>query len=241
MYWHDISDDALIKGITHTYLSLYGIAARRLLHCAHLNLIELSCPNFWETWGSRDMVKHIITLPVGLCKDSQFPWKDFKPNQYPPRLRDFIHRVLWGKLSTEDRIQPLTGHIVGCPIYGADEDNFHFLFPCSLIKVAADCIDKALGSYIDVHGISHSFLQFASTHEGETLATLPGKVLWAARQATWVTRCLFRFNALPDTRKYHTILSVWAQKLMELAKWPGASSFPPIFVLYAMQYLSSLA
>ena len=114
---------------------------------------------------------------------------------------------------------------MGCPICGADEDNLHFLFHCSLIKVAVDCIDKALGSYIDALGISHSILQFASTHEGETLATMPGKVLWTARQAMWVTRCLFRFNALTDTRKYHTFLSVWAQKLMELAEWSGASSF----------------
>ena len=125
---------------------------------------------------------------------------------------------------------------MGCPICGADEDNWHFLFLCSLIKVAAHCIDKALGSYIDVHGISHSILQFASTHEGETFATLPGKVLWTARQAMWVTRCLFRFNVLPDTRKYHTFLSVWAQKPMELAKWPGASSFSSYFcsVRYAI-------
>ena len=108
-------------------------------------------------------------------------------------------RASWGKLSTEDRTQTLTGHIVGCPICGADEDNLHFLLHCSLIKVAADCINKALGCYIDVHGISHSILQFASTHEGDTLATLPGKVLWTARQARWVTRCLFRFNTLPDT------------------------------------------
>ena len=119
-------------------------------------------------------------------------------------------------------------HVVGCPICGADEDNLHFLFQCFLIKVAADCIDKALGSCIDVHGISHSILQFASTHEGETLATLPGKVLWTARQV-WVTRCLFRFNALPATRMYHTFLSAWADKLMELAKWPGASSFSSYF------------
>ena len=171
------------------------------------------------------MVKHILTLLVGFFKESQFPSKYFKPNQYPPQLRDLIHRALWGKLSTEDRIQPLTGHVVGCPMCGADEDNLHFLFHCSLIKVAADYIDKALGSYIDVHGISHSILQFASTHEGETLATLPGKVLWTARQAMWVTRCLFRFNTLPDTRKYHTFLSVWAQNRMELARWPSASGF----------------
>ena len=185
---HDIFHDALIEGIAHTYKSPYRIAARRLLQCAHLNPIELSCPGFWETWGSRDMVKHILTLPVGFCKESEFPWKYFKPNQYPPQLRDCIHRALWGKLSTEDRIQPLTQHVMGCPICGADEDNLHFLFHCSLIKVAADCIPKALGSYIDVYGISHPILQFASTHEGETLATLPGKVPWTARQVMWVTR-----------------------------------------------------
>ena len=175
------------------------------------------------------MVRHILTLPLGFCKETQFPWKYFKPNQYPPQLGDFIHRALRGKLTTEDKIQTLTGHIVGCPICGAAEDNLHFLFHCSLIKVAADCIDKALGCYIDVHGISHSILQFASTHEGETLATLPGKVPWTARQATWVTRCHFRFNELPETRRYHTFLSVWAQKLMELAKWPAASSFSSYF------------
>ena len=112
----------------------------------------------------------------------------------------------------------------------------HFLFHCSLIKVAAYCIDKALGSYIDVHGISHSILQFVSTHEGETLTTLPGKVLLTARQAMWVTGCLFRFNVLPDTRKYHTVLSVWAPKLMELAEWPSASTFYSYFrsIRYAM-------
>ena len=104
VYWHDIAHDALIKRIAHTYKSPYRIAARRLLHCAHLNSIGLSCPSFWETWGSRDMVKHILTLPVGFCKESQFLWKYFKPNQSPPQLRDFIHRALWGKLSTEDRI-----------------------------------------------------------------------------------------------------------------------------------------
>ena len=194
MYWHDISHEAPIKGIAHTYKFRYRIAARRLLHCAHLNPVELSCPSFSENWGSRDMVNHILTRPVGFCKESQFPWKYFKPHQYPPHLRDFIHRALWGKLSTENRIHPLTGHIVGCPICGADEDNLHFLFHCSLVKVAADCIDKTLGSYTDVHGISHALLQFASTHEGKTLATLPGNVVWTARQAMWVTRCFFRFN-----------------------------------------------
>ena len=61
------------------------------------------------------------------------------------------------------------------------------------------------------------------------LAALPGKVLWTARQAMWVTRCLSCFNTLADTRKYHTFLSVWAQKLMELAKWPGASGFSSFF------------
>ena len=242
MYWHDISHDALITGIAHTYKSPYRIAARRLLHCAHFNAIELSGPSFWETWGSRVMVKHILTLPVGFCKESQFPWKYTKPNHYPPQLRDFIHRALWGKLSREDIIQPPTGHIVGCPICGADEDNLHFLFHCSLMKVAADCIDKALGSYIDVHGLSRSNLQLASTHEGETLATLPGKVLWTARQAMLVTRCLFCFNALPDTRKYHTLLSVWARKLMEVAKWPGAIIFSSYFrsVRYAILELLNI-
>ena len=52
VYWHDISQDALIKGIAHTYKSPYCVAARKLLHCAHLNPIELSCPSFWETRGS---------------------------------------------------------------------------------------------------------------------------------------------------------------------------------------------
>ena len=148
------------------------------------------------------MVKHILTLPVAFCKESEFPWKYFKPNHYPPQLRDFIHCALWGKLSIEDRIQPLTGHIVGCPICGADEDNLHFLFHFSLIKVAADCIDKALGSYIDVHGISHSILQFASTGEVETHTTLPGMKCCGQHDGQrGVTRCLFRFNALPDGRK----------------------------------------
>ena len=118
---------------------------------------------------------------------------------------------------------------MGSPTCGAEEENLHFLFHCSLIKVAADCIDKAMGSYTDVHGISHSILQFASTHEGETIATLPRKVLWTSRQAMWVTRCLFRFNSLRDTRKYHTFSCVWAPKLMELAKWLGASSFSSYF------------
>ena len=86
-----------------------------------------------------------------------------------------------GKTYKEERIQPLMQHVKGCPICGADEDNLHFLFHCSLIEVAANCIDKASGSYINVNGISHSILQFASTHEGETLTTLPGKVLWKAR------------------------------------------------------------
>ena len=135
--------------------------------------------------------------------------------------------MLWGKLSTEDKIQPLTGHVVRSPICGADKDNLHFFFHCSPIKVA-DCIDKAL-DYIDLHGISHSILQFTSTHEGETLATMLGKVLWTARQAMWVTRCFFRFHALPDTRRYHTFLSVWAKKLKELANWPGAGSFSSYF------------
>ena len=119
----------------------------------------------------------------------------------------------------------------------------HSLFHCSLIKVAADYIDKALGRYIDVLGISHSILQFASTHEGETLATLPSKVLWTARQAMWVTRCLFRFDVLPYTRKYHTFLCVWAQKLMELAKWPGASSLSSYFrsIRYAVLELLNTA
>ena len=67
VYWHDISHDALIKGIAHTYKSPYRIVARRLLHYAHLNPIELSCPSFWETRGSRDIVKHILTLLVGVC------------------------------------------------------------------------------------------------------------------------------------------------------------------------------
>ena len=49
VYWHDISHDTLIKGIAHTCKSPFRIAGRRLLHCAHFNPIELSCPSFWET------------------------------------------------------------------------------------------------------------------------------------------------------------------------------------------------
>ena len=122
--------------------------------------IELSCPSFWGNWASRDMFKHILTLPVGFYIESQSSWKCFKPNHYPPQLTDLIHRAPWGKISTEDRIQPLTQHVMGCPTCVADEDNLYFLFHCSSIKVAADCIHKTLGSYIDVHGISHSILRF---------------------------------------------------------------------------------
>ena len=70
----------------------------------------------------------------------------------------------------------------------------------------------------------------------ETLATLPGKVLWTARRAMWVTSCLFRFNVLPDKRKYHTFLSVSAQKLMEPVRWLGASNFSSYYqsVRYAI-------
>ena len=44
--WYDNSHDAVMKGLAHTYKSPYRIAARRLLHGAHLNPIELFCPSF---------------------------------------------------------------------------------------------------------------------------------------------------------------------------------------------------
>ena len=65
------------------------------------------------------MVKHILTLPVGFCKESQFPWKYFKPNQYPPQLGiSFIQGVVgeaqYGGQNTDtDRAHSGMSHLWG--------------------------------------------------------------------------------------------------------------------------------
>ena len=105
-----------------------------------------------------------------------------------------------------------------------------------MLKIAADCIDKAFGCYIDVHGIPHPMLQSAKTHGGQTLCTLSGKVLWTARQALWDTRCLFRFNNLSESQKYQTYVKSWIHRLRELARWPGAKAF----CTYYKQMITSL-